>query len=320
MAPPTTSHRPSLPPLFAALSLPIAAACAQGVGDTGFEDAPPDASVAPARRTAGASATDARASSAPPARGSAGHPPEPAVADDAPEASASDAGDDESPRPDAADAGDDAEGAADAAMVDASGDDGASGDDAAGDDGSVSDETGGVAPAAAGDLLITEVMFYPSGPEPQSEWFEVYNLADGPRLLSGLTIQDGYPRTHVIASDPPVVAPSHAYVVLVRNQVAALDELVPPASIVYEYGAGLPSGQGIELENGSTGDVSLWSGGTLVADVPYGPWGMASVGQSIELGSLVLAGSDQAGAWCLAQYAWASGSDDGTPGVANDCP
>ncbi|HLK37541.1 MAG TPA: hypothetical protein VKU41_12365 [Polyangiaceae bacterium] len=316
MAPPTISHRPSLRPLFCALSLPLAVACAQGVGDAGFQDAPPDASVAPARRSSGPSAADGRAPSAPQA------PPDhgPAVADGAPEASASDAGDDESPRADASDAGDGGEGATDAVAADGSGDAGAPTDDAAGDDGSVQDVPAGVAPADAGDLLISEVMFYPSGPEPQSEWFEVYNLADSPRLLSGLTIQDGYPRTHVIASDPPVVAPSHAYVVLVRNQVAAVDELVPPASIVYEYGAGLASGQGIELENGTTGDVSLWNGGTLVADVPYGAWGMASVGQSIELGSLVLAGSDQAGAWCLAQYAWASGSDDGTPGAPNDCP
>jgi hypothetical protein len=173
---------------------------------------------------------------------------------------------------------------------------------------------------SAGDLLITEVMFYPSGPEPQSEWFEVYNPTGMPLLLSGLTIQDGYPRAHVIASNPPVVAPPLAYVLLVRNGLAATDNLLPPAAVVYEYGAGLPADQGIQLQNGLAGDVSLWSGTTLLVDVPYGPWGMASVGQSIELASLQFTSNTTQAAWCLGQYSWAAGADYGTPGRASDCP
>jgi hypothetical protein len=173
---------------------------------------------------------------------------------------------------------------------------------------------------SAGDLLITEVMFYPSGPEPQSEWFEVYNSTDTPLLLSGLTIQDGYPRAHVIASNPPVVAPPLAYVLLVRNALAATDNLLPPAAVVYEYGAGVPADQGIQLQNGAAGDVSLWSGTTMLVDVPYGPWGMASVGQSIELASLQFTSNSAQTAWCLGQYSWAAGADYGTPGRASDCP
>jgi len=173
---------------------------------------------------------------------------------------------------------------------------------------------------SVGDLLITEVMFYPWGPEPQSEWFEVYNLTGSPLLLSGLTIQDGYPRIHVIASNPPVIAPPFAYVLLVRNQLAATGNLLPATSVVYEYGAGLPADQGIQLQNGAPGDLSLWDGSTLLVDVPYGPWAMAFVGQSIELASLVYAASDTPAAWCVAQYAWAAGTDYGTPGSGSDCP
>jgi len=191
------------------------------------------------------------------------------------------------------------------------------------DDGGAADtddaEATAVAPSV-GDLVITELMFDPSGPVPEAQWFEIYNLTAMPELLSGLTIQDGWGDTQVIASGAPVIAPPFGYVVLVRDLATAVADAVPGASIVYEYGAGLPSDQGIELAFDVTGDLSIWSGNLQLADVPYGPWGLSSLGQSIELGPLQYAGADQAASWCLAQSPWAPGSDDGTPGLPNDCP
>ncbi len=174
--------------------------------------------------------------------------------------------------------------------------------------------------ASPGDLLITEIMFAPWGPEPQSEWFEIYNTTTLPTLLSGLTIEDGYPRTHLIAASPPVIVPAQSYVVLVRDRAVALANVVPEASIVYEYGTGLPPGEGIQLENGTSGGLSLWNGATELVNVPYGSWDMASYGQSIELQALEYLDSDSPASWCIAQYPWADGSDDGTPGADNDCP
>jgi hypothetical protein len=66
--------------------------------------------------------------------------------------------------------------------------------------------------------------------------------------------------------------------------------------------------------------VSLWNGNTKLANVPYGSWGVVSLGQSIEIGALRYAGSDQPGSFCLARYPWAVGADDGTPGAPSDCP
>jgi hypothetical protein len=169
-----------------------------------------------------------------------------------------------------------------------------------------------------GDLAITEVMLSPSGPEPDSEWFEVYNLASSSRLLGGLTIQDGYGDTQVIASSPPVVVPAGAYALLVRDPAAAMQAFLPPAAIVYAYGAGLAWYEGIELDDGTAGDLSLWQGDTLLADVPYGMWDASWIGQSIELAMPSSDASDP-GQWCLAQSPWANGSDDGTPGAASDC-
>jgi hypothetical protein len=171
-----------------------------------------------------------------------------------------------------------------------------------------------------GDLLITEIMFEPSGPEPLAEWFEVYNAAPVPERLDGMTIRDGYPHEQVVAAAAPVVVPPQAYAVLVRDRTTATVTSVPPASMAYDYGGGLPADQGVVLGNGAGGDLSLWSGATLVADVPYGPWSISGVGQSIELAVLRYEGSDQAWAWCAAPNPWAAATDYGTPGAANDCP
>jgi len=210
----------------------------------------------------------------------------------------------------------------DASMVDASGEDAADDTfDEDADDGGPPWTVGVLPPLPMpGDLVITEIMFQPSGPEPESEWFEVYNLTAAPELLSGLTIQDGWGDAQMIASAPPVIVPPFAYVLLVRDAATAVSSAVPSVSIVYEYGTGLSSDQGIELAWDSTGDLSLWNGAVELVDVPYGPWNVAFLGQSIELGPLQAAGADQAANWCVAQSPWSSGSDDGTPGLPNDCP
>jgi hypothetical protein len=188
--------------------------------------------------------------------------------------------------------------------------------DDAGDEASIVDPS--IAMPAAGDLAITEVMLAPSGPEPQSEWFEIYNLASSPRLLNGLTIEDGYGDTEVIASATAVVASPATYVLLVRDETTAAEMSIPASAIVYAYGAGVAPDEGIELDDGTDGDLSLWSGSTLLADVPYGMWDAVAVGQSIEL-ETPQSDASVPRRWCLARSPWADGSDDGTPGAPSDC-
>jgi hypothetical protein len=186
-------------------------------------------------------------------------------------------------------------------------------------DGGSASKIPGAATPSLGDLLITEVMFDPTGVQPESQWFEIYNVSPSPELLSGVTIQDQNGTVAVIGSDPPVIAPPLSYSVLVRDRAAALSNSLPAAAIVYEYGLGLGSDAGIDLAADDTGELSLWQGSLELADVPYGLWSMDSPGQSVELGRLQLVGADQPWNWCLAQKPWASGSDDGTPGQPNDC-
>jgi hypothetical protein len=214
----------------------------------------------------------------------------------------------------------------DAGNEDASGED-ASVEDASGED--ATDENGddGGPPStvvilpplpAPGALVITEIMAQPSGPEPESEWFEIYNQSSSTVLLSGLTIQDGYLDTQVIPSNPVVVAPPGEYLVLVRSSPGAQAALVPSASIAYAYGTGVADDAGIELDAGPFGELTILNGSTVLTDVPYGQWGVSSPGQSLELGTAATTQSDPSG-WCIAENPWAPGSDDGTPGGSSDC-
>lgn len=169
-----------------------------------------------------------------------------------------------------------------------------------------------------GEVLITEVMFDPSTPEPLGEWIEVHNTSSSARSLSGLTLYDGAGRAHVIAAG--VTLAGGAYKVLVRNQAGAVAAKVPVAAILYDYGAGLDDASGVLLTNGATGAVRLRDGATEIAQAAYGGWFSSPSGKSVQLATTTYAASQAKAGWCLSSVAWASGADKGTPGAAEDCP
>jgi hypothetical protein len=287
-----------------------AAACASGGGPSEFASADSPGQLPPGGSSSGAIVSDDASSNA--------------MADGCPdgaEASASTSEGDDA----LAASGSSSSGAPDAGSGSAStGDDGAMGDDAADPDDA--QDAGDVLPPLAqvppspqpGDLIITEIMAQPSGPEPESEWFEIYNQASSSVLLSGLTIEDGFLDTQVISSTPILVAQPGQYLVLVRSLAGAQAAYVPSGAIVYAYGTGIPDDAGIELDAGPFGELALLNGQTVLTDVPYGEWGVSSPGQSLELGNSATTQSDPSG-WCIAQTQWAPGSDDGTPGAPSDC-
>jgi hypothetical protein len=178
--------------------------------------------------------------------------------------------------------------------------------------------------AAQGELLITEVMYNPSGSEPDDEWIEVTNVTSGSRVLTGLTLEDGSGRTHVIQTGATKleIAPGAA-VVLARNKSAAVAAHVPSSGIVYEYGAGLAASTGIQLANGSTGAVILRASSVVVSQVAYGGWYAAS-GASLQMRTpyAFASGTDKT-AFCVAQNPFPGsapgGANLGTPGNPNDC-
>jgi hypothetical protein len=190
----------------------------------------------------------------------------------------------------------------------------------AGDGGGV-DAAPALPKPAAGELLVTEIMYSTFTPEPASEWIELYSKATSVRSLTGLTLKDGGGRTHVIAGPPGglTIAPA-TYVVLARNKTAAIAAKVPASAIVYEYGSGLPDNAGIVLANGATGGISLLDGTTTLVSVPYGPWFSQSGGSSIQRKALDAALESASAGWCLSLNTWTTGSEKGTPGSASDCP
>lgn len=156
--------------------------------------------------------------------------------------------------------------------------------------------------AGRGDVVITEVMFDPTGPEPASEWFELYNGRLAARSLAGLRLKDGAGRTHVIAGEAGAVAVAPgAYGVLVRDRAVAIASGVPESAIVYEYGAGLGPGEGIQLANGTSGAITLLDPGEAsdpeaeveITSVAFGRVGFVDVeGRSAQ--------ADDSGGWTLA--------------------
>lgn len=171
---------------------------------------------------------------------------------------------------------------------------------------------------APGEVLITEVMYDSFGAEPASEWIEVFNTTSGERMLTGLTIKDGASRTHVIGAGVKI-APG-AYGLLVRSKSGAATAKIPSAAILYEYGTGLPDNAGVLLANGATGSVALLNGPVAISSSQYGGWFSQSGGSSVQLKVLTNGQGAIDSSWCLSLNAWATGSDKGTPGAAEDCP
>ena len=168
-----------------------------------------------------------------------------------------------------------------------------------------------------GEVIISEVMYTTSGPEPASEWIELHSLVSSPRSLAGLVLKDGSARTHAIVG--PLTIAANGWVVLARSKTAAIAAKVPAASIVYEYGTGLGDNAGILLANGSTGGISLLSGATVINAAPYGGW-FSTAGSSVQLKVLDGAQSGAKASWCLSATPWSTGAEKGSPGAANNCP
>jgi hypothetical protein len=163
----------------------------------------------------------------------------------------------------------------------------------------------------AGELLISEVLYNPSGSEPDEEWFEVTNRATSARSLNGLVITDGSGNSYTIPATPALDVAAQSYVVLARNKAVAISVGVPAAMIVHEY-------VGLTLANGTTGGLTIKKGTTTLASVPFGQWSAAFNGESIQLKTLTA--PNTAGSWCFSSNAWSSGADMGTPGQQADCP
>ena len=172
--------------------------------------------------------------------------------------------------------------------------------------------SGGVActdPLAPGDLVITEIFAEPSGPG--TEWFEIYNAAERPVELEGLTIThsrtDGSkPAVHVMAE-----ITSRPRAVLHARQHRAAGRA---AYVDYGYAGDLGA-----FYNTGGGKLALTCGDTEIDSADYGD---VKLGHSRELTAGqppdFTVNDDQAN-WCESDATEFIAGNFGTPGQDNDC-
>ena len=161
-----------------------------------------------------------------------------------------------------------------------------------------------------GELVITEVLADPVGPDAGREWIELYVAADHPLELAGLELDhargDGSdPHAHVI--DELAVAPGR-YVTLGDADPAHL-----PPYLDDSYGADLGP-----LYNSGGGRLALRCGGALVDAAGYDD---VEEGHARELGAGPpdAQANDDPASWCRADATAMGDGDFGTPGRPSDC-
>ncbi|MCC7534801.1 MAG: lamin tail domain-containing protein, partial [Deltaproteobacteria bacterium] len=169
-------------------------------------------------------------------------------------------------------------------------------------------------PGAAGDLVISEILYDPEAmtPEGDFEWIEIHNPGTVARELAGCTIADASASgMHLIApATGSLVIAAGDYVVLARSDTPGF---TPDYSYAGEF----------TLNNTGAGDtvtLACGSAGTLIDQVAYSPDGgwVDPVGASLSLDPSRLDHlmNDSPASWCAATTAFATG-DLGTPGMPN---
>lgn len=170
-----------------------------------------------------------------------------------------------------------------------------------------------LAPAAAGDVLITELMVDPSAvADTDGEWIEVTNTTSDPLLLGGCSLSSDSDSPHTI--DAALVIAPGAYLVLGRESDEGLNGGV---TLDYAYGGSL------NLTN-TADSVSLTCGGVVIDAVAYdeGAGWPDLPGHSLSLdpGSATASANDDPASWCPGAATFGAG-DFGSPGAANAaCP
>jgi hypothetical protein len=181
----------------------------------------------------------------------------------------------------------------------------------------------GVDGLAAGDLVITEIMYDPDAvSDTDGEWFEVYNGTGDSVNLLGLVVADdsAYSAADLFTVETDLVAAAGERLVFVVSGDTTIN-----GGITADYDF---AGGGVNLNN--SGDqvyVGVPAGAgryTTIDSVSYDEtagWPLAK-GYSIELNDTKVTSSDNdtASNWCLPTSTAGSNSDRGSPGaVSSGC-
>lgn len=163
----------------------------------------------------------------------------------------------------------------------------------------------------AGDLVISEVMIYPSTDETRSEWFEVYNASGAEVDLLGMVISGKTGESQTVTSS--VVVAANDYALFAVKNVAATSGGLTGVDYVYTRATN-------KLDNGidtlaiSYADLTFDSISWTKTDATF----KATLGSSLQLdvGRLNARVNGTGAYWCLGATTYGSGGM-GTPGTAN---
>ena len=159
-----------------------------------------------------------------------------------------------------------------------------------------------------GDVVITEIMANPKGPDSGKEWFEIYNATDEPIDLAGARLvssrEDGSStKTHLMES---LLIEPGAYAIV----GSMLPEFVLP---FVDYGYGTSLG---DLRNGS-GRVAVACGQAIIDEVIYVDM-KDGVSQGFDGARVPDAiANDDISAWCHSTIEYAA-DEFGSPGESNE--
>ena len=164
---------------------------------------------------------------------------------------------------------------------------------------------------APGELVISEVMDDPTGPEPNEEWFELHNVSNAPVALRGLTVVDSDSRFFQVTSAPDLAA--GAFAVFARTLEGAQMTMVPAPA--YIYGEEIGATSGVVLLNGDSGALSILVGTIQIDRFDYGRVPHRVSGATVER----VADNDAGVLGCVAPTPWAPDAGRGTPAAPTDC-
>jgi hypothetical protein len=169
----------------------------------------------------------------------------------------------------------------------------------------------------AGDLVVTEVFADYAAPtggtgtDDGKEWFEIYNNADRPVSLKGVTIVHSRPDGSRAAShtmDDITIAPGQYFTL--GNSTS---DLVPPY-VDYGYSADLG-----DFFNSDGGMLALKCGDTEIDSAQYELVRSGRSRQFSNLGPPDYTANDDLANWCEGKDSEFEANNFGTPGQDNDC-
>ncbi len=169
-----------------------------------------------------------------------------------------------------------------------------------------------------GELIVTEIMANSAVIDDNlGEWFEVQSVADGPRNLAGLKVEDGGGGNFTLPASPPLIVAAGARWLFARDATLGVPEAGITADSVYSA---------FGFNNSEPDGLRLTVGDTLIDEVLYDP----SAAWPIEAGRALSLDSDKHTAalndarlsWCGATTVYdITNGNAGTPGEPNpDCP